>query len=340
MAVQPYSDSFEGKLKKEEFLKHIVTNKFRPKAYAYNCKLAYRYPFEKDWLISIPYEKVKLLKKGQYDISIKTKFSDGVMQIPEYIIKGKTDKIILLLADICHPGQADDGIVGISLWIKILQDLEKKNNLNYTYIFFAPTETIGSIAWLWKRKKLLEKIKMGIFLESIGNKRKIKCKLSHKGIHEVDKIAKTIFSKNQIVDFKNGVMNDELVFADPDFNVPIISLQRFPYKEYHTSDDNLSIISETKLSETESYIKKILNMIEANYIPTKIKKGPFYLSKHGLYKEPKFKLDYWKNWSLMNNLNGKMSILEISESLNLDFWETLENIDIYRKLGLIKPIYK
>ena len=68
MAVQPYSDSFEGKLKKEEFLKHIVTNKFRPKAYAYNCKLAYRYPFEKDWLISIPYEKVKLLKKGQYDI--------------------------------------------------------------------------------------------------------------------------------------------------------------------------------------------------------------------------------------------------------------------------------
>ena len=64
MAIQPYSMPFKGKIDLKELLKHIVYSKKKPHAYAYNCKLAYRYPFEKDWLISIPYERVKKLKKG------------------------------------------------------------------------------------------------------------------------------------------------------------------------------------------------------------------------------------------------------------------------------------
>ena len=56
------------KIDLNELLKHIVYNKNKPHAYAYNCKLAYRYPFEKDWLISIPYKRVKQLKKGIYDV--------------------------------------------------------------------------------------------------------------------------------------------------------------------------------------------------------------------------------------------------------------------------------
>ena len=47
MAIQPYCDSFSGKVSHKELIKHIVYGKIQPNAYAYNCKLAYRYPFEK-----------------------------------------------------------------------------------------------------------------------------------------------------------------------------------------------------------------------------------------------------------------------------------------------------
>lgn len=339
MAVQPYSSSFTGEIALEELKKHIIYNKNMPDAYAYNCKLAYRHPYEKDWLISIPYNRVKKLKKGKYFISIKSKFSNDKMLIGEKTIKGKTDKNIILLSDICHPGQADDGIVGIALWVRIIQALSKRKKLNYTYKFFTPTETIGSIAWLWKRKKLISKIKAGIFLESIGNKEKLKCKLSHKNNAEIDKIAKNVFQPSSLYSFSEGVMNDELVFADSDFNIPMISLQRFPYPEYHTSKDNIEAISENSLEETYIKTMQIIDLIEANYTPHKLVKGPFYLSKHKLYIEAKNKSDYWKNWNLMNSISSGKSILEISEDTKIDFWDVYKILEKFRKAGLIKAIY-
>ena len=336
MAIQPYCDSFSGKVNHKELIKHIVYSKIQPNAYAYNCKLAYRYPFEKDWLISMPFNRVKDLKKGEYDVDIKTNFSNGTMEIPEYTILGKSKKRIILLSDICHPGQADDGIIGICLWIKILQDLSKKNKLNYTYTLITPTETIGSIAWLWKNTKIIPNIKMGIFLESIGNKSKLKCKLSHKDNHEIDKLAKYIFNKNQIVKFSEGVMNDELVFADSDFDVPMISLQRFPYPEYHTSEDSVYAISKNNLNESYEAVMNIIKMIETNYVPEKKVKGPFYLSKHGLYKEANTKLDYWQNWHLMNSFNKEASIIDIANKLDIDYWEVFKSVENFRKAKLIK----
>ena len=339
MAVQPYSSSFKGELGLEELKKHITYNKNMPDAYAYNCKLAYRHPYEKDWLISIPYNRVKKLKKGKYSITIKSKFTADKMLIGEKTLKGKSDKSIVLLSDICHPGQADDGIVGIALWVRIIQSLSKRKKLNYSYKFFTPTETIGSVAWLWKRNNQISKIKAGVFLESIGNKQPLKCKLSHRGNSEIDKIAKTVFKPSLLYDFQEGVMNDELIFADSDIDIPMISLQRFPYPEYHTSMDNIEAISEKSLDESYIQTMQIIDMIEANYTPKKTIKGPFYLSKHNLYIEAKNKSDYWRNWNLMNLLGSEKTILQISEEIKLGFWDTYEIVEKFRKAGLIKSIY-
>ena len=98
MAVQPYCNSFKGKVSLEELKKHINFSKKKPHAYAYNCVLAYRYPYQKDWLISMPYNKVKKLRKGMYEIDIRTTFKKGIMEIGEYTIKGKSKDTIILLS--------------------------------------------------------------------------------------------------------------------------------------------------------------------------------------------------------------------------------------------------
>ncbi len=338
MAIQPYSMPFKGKIDLNELLKHIVYSKKKPHAYAYNCKLAYRYPFEKNWLISMPYKRVKQLKKGLYDVTINTNFTKGNMKIGEYTIKGKTKETIVLLSDLCHPGQADDGVVGIAMWIKVLNKLKQEKNLRYTYKFFTPTETIGSIAWLWKRKNIIKNIKAGIFLESIGNKKPLHCKLSHKNNSEIDTLVKYLFNdKTKIYDFKEGVMNDELIFADADFDIPMVSFQRFPYPEYHTSDDNLKCISDKSLEETYEKVMALIESLEANYTPIRVNTGPIYLSKHGLYDEiSTSKNKYWTNWSLMNLLGQNKTVLQISEELNIDFWSLYEILEKYKKAGVIR----
>jgi len=340
MAIQPYCSSFEGEVDLEELKKHLTYNKLKPDAYSYNCRLAYRYPFEKNWLVSIPYKRVKALKKGSYTVSIKSSFTKGTMVIGEKTLKGKTDKTIVLLSDICHPGQADDGIVGVALWVKVMKELSSRKNLNYSYKFFTPTETIGSIAWLWYNKKFIKNIKFGMFLESIGNKMPLKCKMSHIDNHEIDRMAKIVFKKKEQYKFTEGVMNDELVFADSSFNIPMISLQRFPYPEYHTSEDNLDIILDTSLEETYGKLMKLIDIIEANYTPIKIVKGPVFLSKHKLYIEVNNKEDYWKNWNIMNLLGVGKSILEISEEIKFDFWKTHHIIEQFRKAGVVKAVFE
>ena len=42
--------------------------------------------------------------------------------------------------------------------------------------------------------------------------------------------------------FRDGYGNDELVFADPDFDIPMIALQHYPFDEYHTSKDDISTV--------------------------------------------------------------------------------------------------
>ena len=102
-------------------------------------------------------------------------------------------------------------------------------------------------------------------------------------------------------------MNDELIFADTDFDIPMVSFQRFPYPEYHTSDDNLKCISNKSLDETYDKVLKLIKSIEANYTPVRVQKGPIYLSKHGLYHEIAASRDqYWTNWNLMNLLGQNM----------------------------------
>ena len=76
----------------------------------------------------------------------------------------------------------------------------------------------------------------------------------------------------------------------------LVSFQRFPHPEYHTSDDNLKCISDKSLEETYEKVMGLIKSLEANYTPMRVKTGPIYLSKHGLYDEISTSRDkYWIN---------------------------------------------
>jgi aminopeptidase-like protein len=139
--------------------------------------------------------------------------------------------------------------------------------------------------------------------------------------------------------FGKIVGNDEMVFNGPGINVPTVSISRWPYPEYHTSDDNLSIISEEKLIESKNVIQEIINILENDYTPKRLFKGPVFLSRYGL----------WVDWRINKKLNEKIeqimlrfegdkSVFDISEELGMEFNEVLNYVNKFYEKSLIAKI--
>ena len=71
-------------------------------------------------------------------------------------------------------------------------------------------------------------------------------------------------------EFAQVVANDERVINGPGVNVPCISISRWPYDEYHTSDDNPSIIHEDKLQEAADMVETLFEFMPPTTYPNEI----------------------------------------------------------------------
>jgi aminopeptidase-like protein len=108
-----------------------------------------------DWGFSLDHNSRKKLKKGTYHVKINSKLFNGSMSYGEILIKGRLKKEIFLSTYICHPSMANNEISGPTVTIHIAEWLKSQKNLKYSYrIVFLP-ETIGSIAYLSKNKKII-----------------------------------------------------------------------------------------------------------------------------------------------------------------------------------------
>lgn len=332
--LMSYSLPINKIVSREELLLHLHTRLDRPNAIPFEFKY-----YQKDWGFCIQNNRLKDFQDKEYKVFIDSKFEKGNLKVGEYTIKGKTKETIVLVAHLCHPCQANDDLAGVAVLVDIAKELSKKNNY-YTYkILFVP-ETIGSIAYLSQNEKIIKDIKYGIFLEMLGNDNNLALQFSRQLNTKLDKIAEYVIKKST-KNFRQGkfreiVRNDEMVFNGPGVNVPMISISRFSYLEYHTSDDNLEIIKEEKLKEAKQITLEILDIIDKDYIPKRTFKGPIFLSG----------LDLWVDWrknrklnesleKIMLNLEGDKSVFEISEELNMDFYEVLSYINKFLEKKLI-----
>ena len=335
--VVSYSLSIDKVITREELMKHLHTNPKRPGAIPFEFKY-----YERDWGFCIQHDRLKEFTKDKYKVIIDSKFEKGTLKVGDCTIKGETDKTIVLVAHLCHPAMANDDLTGVAVLVDIAKELKKKNNF-YSYKMLFLPETIGSVAYLSQNEGILPNLQYGIFLEMLGNDNIHALQLTRQGNTRLDKIARYVMKK-KLADFREGpfvkiVPNDEKVFNGPGVDIPMISISRFPYPEYHTSDDNMDIISKDKLTESRDLILEVLNIMDNDYIPKRLFKGPLFLSGHGLW------VDYRINRALQQNirqiilrLEGDKSIFDIAEDLQMEFAEVLNFANKLYDRGLIKKV--
>ncbi len=340
--VMSYSLPVNKIIGKKELLKHLRSRPDMPKAIPFEFKY-----YERDWGFCIQHEKLKELSKEKYKVFIDSKFEKGNLKVGDCTIRGKSKKTIVLVSHLCHPCQANDDLAGVSILVDLAKEISRRNNF-YTYKFLFLPETIGSVAYLSGNEKIIPNLKYGIFLEMPGNNNNLTLQLSRQGNTKIDRIAKKIMQNKcpnlKIGGFREIVRNDEMVFNGPGVDIPMVSISRWPYSEYHTSGDSPKIISVEKMKEAKKTVLDILRAFEneisdKDYVPKRTFKGPVFLSGYGLW------IDWRKNKKLNQNvekimlrLEGDKSVFDIADELNMDFKEVLEYVDKFFKKGLIKKI--
>ncbi len=183
--------------------------------------------------------------------------------------------------------------------------------------------TIGAITWLANNKDNLEKIRMGLVASNLGNDAGFTYKKSRTGNSSIDHAVAHVLEAagvdHEVREFL-PYGYDERQYGSPGIALDVGSLSRTPfgeYPEYHTSADNLSLVSEERLEEALSIYAGVVDVIEsARYFRNLAPNCEPQLGKRGLYKRIGGQTDQAVQqmailW-LLNKSDGRHSLLDIA----------------------------
>jgi len=333
----------------DELVPHLYFNEKRPKAVPWIFKY-----YDRNWGFCLTKDQFDQLPHNKkYHAVIKSEFINDPAQgfkVATSIAHplGGANPLageMFIMAHICHPNQANDDAAGVVTALEVARRLAA-NPLpagSMSVRFWFGPETIGTIAYLAHHEDLIPRLRGGIFVEMTGNNNTIGLQHTRQNDHLLDHVGQYVL-KQRGAEFREGtfadiIANDERVLNGPGVNVPCLSISRYPYPEYHTTDDNLDIIYEEKLQEAADVIEEIIRIYATNYMPKRKFRGPVFLSGNGLF------VDWQVNWKLnraiekmMMRFEGRQSIFDIVVELGLDYWETREYIEKFRTRDLISAL--
>ena len=279
-----YSEPVNKTLNLEELQKHLYSIEDSPDSIPYVTTY-----YNKNWGFSMSHNQRKNLKYENYKVVIDSSLSDGELNYGEILLKGESKKEILISSYICHPSMANNELSGPCVLVSLVKNYLKKIDRNFTYRLILIPETIGSIIYINKHLEHLKKnVFCGLNLSCLGDNISYSYLMSRKGNTFSDKVANYLINQYYPGTKRFSYLtrgSDERNYCWPGVDLPIISLMRTrygDYKEYHTSDDNLELISPEGLQGGYEINLNFLKIVEINktYLSKTI--GEPFLTKHKL----------------------------------------------------------
>lgn len=322
-----------------------------PDTYTYNPLNMMR-PWQKKWGVCIPYNEYKKWGEGDYEVDLVTEFEPHEMLVAECLHEGDSEETIILNAHTCHPGQINDGISGCSLILKLFNWLEGKKT-HYTYRGVLAPEHIGTVFYLADHSpREIKNMKLGIFLESVGSDTPLALQQTFHGNSIIDKVAEYVLRDIdpdlRLGAFRTVVGNDETVWEAAGIEVPMVSITRYPFPEYHSSEDNLMNQSTAKLGETLQALLRMVGILEGDRTIERKFTGLIALSnpKFDLYRtRVNAAIDHKLTqsdirWGILQDylpryFDNTYSIFGIARAAQVEFEDLAEYLENFQKKKLV-----
>ena len=272
------------------------------------------------------------LKPGKYHMVIKSSLFDGNLTYGELILPGESKKEVLLSTYICHPNMANNEVSGPSLSTFLIKYLSAMEKRKYTYRFVFIPETIGSITYLSRNLSVMkERTVAGFNLSCVGDDRDYSVLESRYADSYADKILTNVLKFNgkyTRYDYSQRG-SDERQYNAPgvDLGVVVFSRTLFTrYPEYHTSLDDMNLISPEGFAGSYQVMTEVIDILENNAkYKVKVLCEP-QLGKRGLYPTISKKGSYdaiFTQRDLIAYSDGRNDLIDISERIGVPVRELI-----------------
>lgn len=339
--VMGYSLPVDKWVSKEELLSYIYTQPDQPEVIPYVTSY-----YKKRFGFCMSQNQKEALPDGRYHMVIDSELIEGNLTYGEIIIPGENKDEILLSTYICHPSMGNNECSGPALAVTLAEYLWKKEKRRYTYrIIFIP-ETIGSITYLSQHLDWMkEHVKAGFVLSCVGDNRDYSIVESLYGNTIADRVLKNVLKSKTGGGFSTYSFldrgSDERQYNAPGVDLPVVAFCRSKYgeyPEYHTSADDLSVISAEGFEGAYDVMIQVIEALEFNdkykvsvlCEPQLGKRGLYpTISQNGNYNEIRAMSD------LIAYADGANDLFDISDRIGVPVKKMIPIVKKLKENGLL-----
>lgn len=315
--VLGYSEPVDKVLELDDLMGHIYTLPRQPDLFPYVTSY-----YSRRWGFSMTDNQKKALRLGKYHAVIRSTLAPGSLTFGEMYFKGRTEDEILLSSYTCHPSMADNECSGPALMVSLARFIKGLSNKRYSYRLVLAPETIGAITYISRNiNELKAHVKAAFNLTCVGDDRTYSIVHSRYADTYADRLLMNVL-KGSTAGFDEYPYtargSDERQYQAPGVDVPMVCFCRSKYHlypEYHTSADNMDMISPAGLQGSYDIMTKVILLAEKNLkYRTTVLCEP-QLGKRGLVPTMSSKETYQQTLALKDLIayaDGRNDLLEIS----------------------------
>jgi aminopeptidase-like protein len=340
--VLGYSTPVDAWVDLEELKSYIYTEPDQPEVIPYVTSY-----YKERYGFCMSENQKNSLKPGRYHMYIDSELKDGVLNYGEVVIPGESKEEIFFSTYICHPSMANNECSGLALSATLVRFVSGLKKRRYTYRFLYIPETIGSISYLSQENHLQhmkDTMVAGFVLSCVGDNRDYSIIESKYADTLSDKVLKNILKYHTSSKYQGGGStyatysflergSDERQYNAPGVDLPVVCFSRSSfnsYPEYHTSADNMELVSPDGFQGSFEVMTKVIQALEYNqYYKIKVLCEP-QLGKRGLYPAISKKGSYDEIWTMMNFItyaDGRNDLIEISDRIGVPIDRLVKIVD-------------
>lgn len=286
------------------------------------------------------------LTEETYHVVIDSTLENGSLTYGELLIPGNSKDEIFLSTYVCHPSMANNELSGPAVAVELAKYILANKDRRYSYrIIFIP-ETIGSITYLSKNLDYMQKhVIAGYNISCVGDDRTYSYVESPYADTLADRVAQNVLNFHYPEYKRYSFLHrgsDERQYCSPLVHLPLCAICRSKYEEYpeyHTSADNLNLVSPNGLYGAFEVYRKCIDLLESNYMYIVTTPCEPQLGKRGLYPTLSRRGSINETRSMTAFIayaDGKHDLVDISNRINVPIDRLLPIIKKLLDNGLIR----
>jgi len=348
--VVSYSEPVRGRLSWPELQPYLHTHPQLADALPYRTSY-----YRQDWGFCLTHGQYRELEQldGPFEVVIDSTLQPGSLTYGELLLHGQSRQEILLSCYICHPSMANDSLSGVLLTAFLARELMALTSRYYSYrIVFVP-ETIGAIAYCARNEDAMKQIDCGLVITTVGGPGPFGYKQSFNAGHALNRLIEQVFAEAK-VDYLTYPFDihgsDERQYSSQGFGINIATICRdkyYEYPQYHSSLDNLELVTAQQIGETLALYRQLIVKLEARRLYRNcMPHGEVMLSRHDLYPisggamlpeqggRTELDLILW----LLFKCDGRRSLADISMELEVTEASLLPIVERLMSTGVLERV--